>query len=148
MFPVRRRRFRRGYSLLDATAGVMLLVWVSLIFAASYPTAHRAARMTGDYSQATSVVQHKVDQLRAVGYGRLTGTELRNAGIIDPPVSGQPWRFEGVDGLATDLWNPVGTITLSAFSASTYRVTVRLEWQRSSSGQRSNHEVETLIANE
>lgn len=141
-------RSRRGFSLLDAAAGIYLLVSIVLIFAACYPTAHKTSRMNGSYSQAVSAVQHKVDQLRAVGYGRLTPVELRSAGIIDAPVGGQPYRFEGVDNIAASLWAPVATITIADVGPNTRRVTVRLEWQSDPRGQRSFHEVQALIANE
>jgi len=141
-------RSRRGFSLLDAAAGIYLLVSVVLIFAACYPTAQRTSRMNGSYSQAVSAVQHKIDQLRAVGYGRLTSGELRNAGIIDAPVAGQPFHFEGVDNLSAGLWAPAGTVTIASAGPNTRLVTVRLEWQSDPRGQRSFHEVQALIANE
>ena len=139
---------RRGFSLLDAAAGIFVLVWVILIFAASYPTSYRAARMNTSYSQAVAACQHKIDQMRSLGYGRLTSTELRSAGVIDVPVSGQPLHFEVTDGLATDLWSPSGTITISSAGTNLRLVVVHLDWQKSANGQRSSHEVRTIIANE
>ena len=146
----RRLWFRRlrGFSLLDAAAGIFLLVWVVLIFAAAYPTAHRSSRMSGSYSQAISAVQHKMDQLRAVGYGRLTASELEGASIIDPVTGPGPFHFESVDNLATDLWGAVGTITLTPAGANRMRVTIHVDWQQSPGGHRSTHEVQAIIANE
>src|SRR5689334_23282043 len=104
--------------------------------------------MSGAYSQAISAVQHKVDQLRAVGYGRLTAAELQAAGIIDAPTGPGAFHFETVDNLGTDLWNPVGTITLAPAGSNRMQVAVHIDWLQTPGGQRSSHEVQVLIANE
>ena len=50
-----------------------------------------ASRMVGNYQQASSLVQHKIDELRSVGYGRLDFTNLRTSGIIDAtPRAAEP----------------------------------------------------------
>ena len=53
------------------------------MFSAMLPMASKASRMVGSYQQAASMVQHKIDQCRAIGYGRLTYSELLTAGVID-----------------------------------------------------------------
>jgi hypothetical protein len=83
-----------------------------------------------------------------MGYGRLTRTELRTLNVIDATPTTQPYRFEGVEGLATDLWSPVGTISITDWSTRVKQVTVRLEWTQGTRGQRSFHEVQTFIASE
>jgi hypothetical protein len=105
--------------------------------------------MSGSYSQAISEVQHKVDQLRAVGYGRLTYTDLKAASIIDASPKASPYRFEAEDGLSTVLWDPIGTIAVSDVSTDLRQVTITLTWRRSSqSTQRSTHAVTILVTNE
>jgi hypothetical protein len=120
-----------------------------LVFAGFYPTAARCSKMSGSYSQAISEVQHKVDQIRAVGYGRLTYTDLKDAGIIDASPTASPFRFEAKDSLSTLLWSPVGTIAVTDVSTDLRQVTVTLTWLRSSqSTQRSSHAVTILVTNE
>lgn len=143
------RRARRGFSLIDTAIATLVMAAGVLIFAGFYPTAARCSRMSGNYSQAISEVQHKVDQLRAVGYGRLTYTDLKNAGIIDASPTASPYRFEEKDNLGTVLWDPIGTITVSDVSADLRQVVVSLSWRRApQSTQRSTHAVTILVTNE
>jgi Tfp pilus assembly protein PilV len=143
------RKLRNGYALIEVAVAMFLMVVGVMLFAILYPTAHRSARISSQYSQATSVVQHKIDQMRALGYGRLTYDELRAVGVIDAAPAGQPFRFEQVDAVAAQLKAPVGTISLAAAGAKLMRVTVRLEWQPvSDQTRRSSHEVAFLVAQE
>ncbi|MCC2671962.1 MAG: hypothetical protein K0Q72_4433 [Armatimonadetes bacterium] len=150
--PIRRRprRFgRRGYSLIDVALGSLVMAAGVLIFAAFYPTAARGSKMAGAYSQASSEVQHKVDQIRSVGYGRINYTDLKAAGIIDASPNASPFRFEQIDGLSNLLWSPIGTITVASAGTNLTQVTVTLTWLRApGSTQRSSHAVTILVTNE
>jgi hypothetical protein len=120
-----------------------------LTFGAFYPTAARTSRMSGNHSQAVSEVQHKVDQLRAVGYGRLTHSELSAARIIDPSPTGMPYRFDGVDGLANLLPNAQGTINITSAGTDLSRVTIRITWSGApAKANEGTHEVTILVANQ
>jgi prepilin-type N-terminal cleavage/methylation domain-containing protein len=144
-----RKRVRRGFTLVEIVVAVFLLAMAVLMFGAFYPTAARTSRMSGNHSQAISEVQHKVDQLRAVGYGRLTYSELRAASIIDASPNASPFRFEAVDNVATLLPNPVGTITVASAGTDLSRVTVRISWSGApSKAMEGSHEVTVLIANQ
>lgn len=146
---MRRSRQRRGYTLIEVAVAVFLMAMAVLTFSALYPTAAKSSRMSGNYAQATSAVQHKIDQLRAVGYGRLTYTELRSAGVIDASPTSVPFRFEAVDDLAQDLPTPVGTIALADASTDVIAATVRLQWGADSLKPMGGvHEVTVLIPNE
>lgn len=140
-------RPHRGFSLVELTVAVSVFALAALMFVALYPTASKAAKMTGSYSQAISIVQHKVDQLRAVGYGSLNYTNLANAGLIDTSTSTMPFHFEAVDGLANELKSPVGTINVSSYAANVSQVDISLTWQDGpgSPGTRT-HAVSILIA--
>ena len=143
------RPFRRGYSLIDVTLGALVMAAGVLVFAAFYPTAARGSRMAGAYSQSVSEVQHKVDQLRSVGYGRINYTDLKAAGIIDASPNASPYRFEVVDDLSSVLWSPVGTITVASAGTNLLQVTITLTWQRApGSTQRSSHAITILVTNE
>lgn len=149
MIPPRRRRARRGFSLIDTAIATLVMGAGILVFAGFYPTAARCSKMSGSYSQAISEVQHKADQLRAVGYGRLTYSDLKDAGIIDAAPNTSPYRFEAKDGLSSILWDPIGTIAVSNVSTDLRQVTINLSWRRApQSTQRSSHAVTILVTNE
>ncbi len=119
------------------------------LFASLYPTAAVNAHKSGQYAQAIGVVQHKVNQLRALGYGRLTYAELRAAGVVDAEPTSSPYAFTGPTGPGQSLCDAVGSITIEAAGPALSRVTVRLQWQSSSTRSvESSHEVIALIANE
>jgi hypothetical protein len=144
-----RRIGRRGTSLLEVALGALVMAGGILIFAAFYPTAARCSRMSGSYSQAISEVQHKIDQLRAIGYGRLNYSEMTAAGIIDPTPTSSPYRFEKVDDLKQVLWDPIGTIQITPAGANLAQATITLSWRRTAgSSERSTHAVTILITNE
>ncbi len=143
----RRAGVHRGLSLLDVVMGTMLIAFGVIAFASLYPTASQSARMTSEYSQAIAAVQHKVDQMRAIGYGRITYTDLKNIRVIDASPTVAPYRFDGVDSLANYFQNPVGTISVSAYSATIRSVTVTLTWN-SRPTKTSSHAITTLIAQE
>lgn len=142
-----RRRMRRGASLIDVVVGAMVMAGGVLSFAALYPTAAQSSRLASDYSQAIAAAQHKVDQLRAIGYGRLTYAEMKNAGLIDASPTASPFRFDGVDGLNSYLTLPTGTITLTSHSTGVTRAKISIRW-RSAIGRYSTHEVTVLVAQE
>jgi Tfp pilus assembly protein PilV len=144
-----RLRVRRGFSLIDVAIATLVMGAGILVFGAFYPTAARCAQMTGSYSQAISEVQHKIDQIRAVGYGRLTYTDLKAAGIIDTSPTASPYRFEAKDTLSNVLWDPIGTISVADTATDLRQVTVTLTWRRTAqSTQRSTHAITILVTNE
>ncbi len=144
---VRRKRGKRGVSLIDIVTGTMILAGGVLSYAALYPTAAQSSRLSTDYSQAMATCQHKVDQLRSIGHGRLNYSEMKAAGLIDNSPTSGSFRFEGVDSVSTYLKSPVGTITFTDISSGLTRATVRLQW-KSAITRTSTHEVQALIARE
>lgn len=144
-----RRGKRRGASLIEIVITIFLMAMAVMTFGGFYPTAARSSQMSGNHAQAISLVQHKVDQLRAMGYGRLTYTELRNAGVIDSTSTASPYRFEQIDGLSSQLPAAVGTIALASAGSDLMQVTIKVTWTgfpaKTNSG---TYEIKTLIANE
>lgn len=144
-----RVRRRRGQTLIDVIVATMVIAWGVLAFVAIYPSASRSSRTSADYAQACTATQHKIDQMRAIGYGRLNYADLRNGGIIDTTSNASPYRFEAIDGLSAAFWNPVGTITVSTVSTDLAKVTVRLEWKATPGRTTvSYHQVSAYIAND
>jgi hypothetical protein len=72
--------------------------------------------------------QHKIDQMRAIGYGRLNYSELRSAGIIDASPATMPYSFRGADGLDTYFPSPSGTIAIAATEEDIRMVTINITW--------------------
>jgi len=107
---------------------VTLVFAASMIYVALVPMALKGERMMASHQQATSLLQHKIDQLRGVGYGRLTYTELKDAGIIDSSPTSSPYRFTNVDRLTDYYKSATGTITVTDFDANNKRVVLTLTW--------------------
>lgn len=121
-------RGRRGFTLVEPLVGIFILALTGAMFYALMPTATKTGKMVGNSSQAASLVQHKIDQLRGVGYGRLTYKELSNAGIVDTSPNTSPFSFKVVDNLNSLYTNPVATVTVSDFTTDIRQVTVTLTW--------------------
>lgn len=118
-----------------------------MMFSALIPPAVKSERMMSSHQQATSLIQHKIDQLRGVGWGRLTYNELRDAEIIDASPTASPFRWDATDNLTTYYRAATGTITVENFDTSVKRVTVTLTWTGASARQGNGTlSVVTLIA--
>ncbi len=142
-----RAGLRRGALLTDLIFATFLFGMGVMIWLSVYPTADRSSRTVSSYSQAVSVLQHKADQLRAVGFGRLTFTELRNAGVVDATPNASPYRFDIADNLGALFTVPVGTMTITSPAADLRQVDLLLTWQNSL-GRSSSHAITVLIAQE
>jgi prepilin-type N-terminal cleavage/methylation domain-containing protein len=141
------RTHNRGFTLVEVMLSLMVLVVLTLIFAASVPVAHKTAKMSGQYSQALSLCQHKIDQLRAVGYGRIEYEELSDAGIIDDSPSYAPFSFVGVDQVANCLSHPTATLSL-AFGIDEVKVTAAVTWRSGTDRYKtSTASLSAIIAN-
>ena len=143
-----RRKGRGGFSAIEVAVGGLLLGAAILLFGALYPISLLNSEMSGQYTQATGIVQHKADQMRLLGYGRLTYDELQTAGIIDASANASPYHFTQVDALSSVLVNPSGTISVEPVVRDLVRVTVRLEWDSGpNQSRRRVHEVAFLVSN-
>ena len=143
------RRARRGTSLLEVVLAVFFMASAMLIFGALQPTSAKTSRVNGNYSQAVSLVQHKVDQLRAVGYGRLTYSELNAAGIIDTTPTAQPYHYETVDEIAQYLPSPTATVAFTSAGTDVMHVTITVAWQGApDKAMQGSYSAEVLIPNE
>ena len=121
-------RGKVGYTFIEVIISLSLVALGAIMFSAMMPMASRGARFVGNYQQASSLVQHKIDELRSVGYGRLTFSELRSAGIIDATPTTLPYSFTTSDSLTSIFPSATGTINLTDFSPTIKQVTVTLTW--------------------
>jgi prepilin-type N-terminal cleavage/methylation domain-containing protein len=126
-----RKRIRRkpGYTLIEVLVSLFVVSMGAIMYTSMLPMAAKGSRMVGNYQQASSLVQHKIDQLRAVGYGRLDYTDLlASLDIIDAAPTSSPYSFTTVDGLSSIYPGATGTIAISTYAANIKQVTVTLTW--------------------
>src|SRR5579875_2246469 len=62
----------RGFTMIEVCLALVVFLMMTLMFAAVFPTVVRGAKMSDNYTQATFLAQHKLDQLRASGFSRLS----------------------------------------------------------------------------
>ena len=119
---------KSGFTLIEALVAILVISMTAGIFFSLIPMAFKTGKMVGSHQQAASLVQHKIDQMRGVGFGRLNYSELVDAGVIDPTPASSPFSFRDVDGLGSIYAKPTGTITIQNLSASLKKVRVDLAW--------------------
>jgi prepilin-type N-terminal cleavage/methylation domain-containing protein len=129
------KRRRRGFTWIEVLASIFVVGITATLFGSLFPMAAKSQAMVANHQQALGLIQHKIDQMRAVGYGRLTYTELKDASIIDASPTVSPFRFDGVDGLSTIYPAATGTITITDFSTTIRQVSVTLTWTGSARRQ-------------
>ncbi|MBS1715784.1 MAG: hypothetical protein JST30_15765 [Armatimonadetes bacterium] len=114
--------------MLEVLIAILALGTAATVFAAYLPTAMNTGHMVGQYQQASSIVQHKIDQLRSVGYGRLTYDQLLAAGIIDESPKTAPYSFQKADKIDDHYVGTTATISVDPYSSDVKQVTVTLKW--------------------
>ena len=108
----RQHKSRQGFSLVEVMLALVIFTMMTLMFAAVFPVALRAAKYSANYSQAALIAQHKMDQVRGGGFDKLDYASLRGLGVVDAlasapsSVTPQAYSFSGVDNL---LGNGTGT---------------------------------------
>ncbi len=119
----------KGFTLVEVMISLITFAVLTLIFAATVPLAKKTAHMNGQYAQAISLCQHKIDQLRAVGYGRITYTELSDAGIIDDSPTTPPFSFNEVDQVEEYLPQPNATLNVESIGPNQLRIIASITWK-------------------
>jgi len=124
-------RSTRGFTLLEVMIAMMTLAAIIVIFAGSVVMAEKNAHVNSQYAQAISLCQHKIDQLRAVGFGRLNYTELNDAYIVDDSPTASPYQFAIVDEVNQYLPTPSTSLSIAASPSDSdvMVVTVSVTWR-------------------
>ena len=98
---------RSAFTLVEVMMSILVFGFLTVIFASSVIVSKSSSTMNGQYAQALSLCQHKIDRLRAVGFGRIKigYTELREAEIVDESPTTSPYTFTEVDSVRDYLAN-------------------------------------------
>jgi type II secretory pathway pseudopilin PulG len=121
-------RKKPGYTFVEIIVALGLVATATLAFGAMIPMAARSARTNANYQQAMCLIQHKIDQCRVVGWGRLNFAELRAAGIIDASPTSSPYHFETTDNLTSVYPSAQGTLEVSDVRGDIRQLTVTVRW--------------------
>ncbi|MCE5323808.1 type II secretion system GspH family protein [bacterium] len=110
----KKRMQSRGFTLIEVAASLLAFSVVVVIFASSILMAERSAHMNGQYAQALSLCQHKIDQARSVGFGQLDADSLLGAEIVDSVISSDVYSFAsaGNDNVASYLSDPTAIMSI------------------------------------
>jgi len=127
--PARKRRKSRrgGFTIAEIALALIVFTMMTLMFAAVFPMAVRGAQYSSNYAQATLVAQHKMDQIRSMGYKKTTmPSDLVGLNIIDSatPNANGSYNFTNADNLVSSGgvqgYFPAGsqgTVTISDYNA-------------------------------
>ena len=134
-----------GFSLLEAVLSIGLFLLTALMFGATAPIASRATTINSEYDQAVSFCQHKIDECRQLGYGRLDYADFISIPMIDASPSTAPFSFTAIDNLSTSkLAQVTGTLNVTTPAAplvtgALYKeVTVTVTWVSGTFAKRTN----------
>jgi len=145
---VSKKRANGGFTLIEVLLALAMLVVLTFVFTACATASRKVAKMNGQYSQAISLCQHKIDQLRAVGYGRVNYTELEDAEIIDGTPTSSPYSFKVVDDVAAYLPSPTATVRVQSIASNQLKVTATVTWRNTTyQTKTSTMSLSAIIAN-
>ena len=129
-----RNRRTGGFTLVEVGMATALLLMMGLLFGTAVPAILRAPQFSGNYMQASELVQHKIDQLRAAGFGTLSQpAQLQGLGIISSVNPNGTYDFTAADNLTGYFpAGSTGTITLAdnpnAQAHTLTDVTITIAW--------------------
>ncbi|WP_309721785.1 hypothetical protein [Armatimonas sp.] len=78
---MRNKRVKNAFTILEVVLALVVLMFMAIMVTAVVPISLRTVRTSSDFTQATSLVQHKVNQLQDAGYTNLTGPGLGQNGL-------------------------------------------------------------------
>ena len=78
---MRNKRVKNAFTILEVVMALVVLMFMAIMVTAVVPISLRTVRTSSDFTQATSLVQHKVNQLQDAGYTSITGPGLGQSGL-------------------------------------------------------------------
>lgn len=74
-------RPNHAFTIMEVVLSLVIVLFMVVMVAAVVPSSLRTSRYSADYSQAASLVQHKINQLQDAGYSGMTGPNLGGNGL-------------------------------------------------------------------
>lgn len=103
-----RKNRRSGFTLMESLLCLLVFGAVLITFSAAFPSVLHTSDKSAGSTQAALVAQHKIDQLRQLGYAQLRdAAALQLLGVIDAERNADgTYTFARVDGLADSAGRP------------------------------------------
>lgn len=144
------RRLSRGTTLIEVMAAVFVLMMTITAAGALFPLSSVLRDRSGGFSQAASIAQHKVEQIRHLDAGSIKPARLLTLGIIDaddPTSSGGAgvFRFTEADKLSSRFAGGQGQMLISGMGTSLVRIDVEIHW-KAFTGKQHKHRLTTFVA--
>jgi prepilin-type N-terminal cleavage/methylation domain-containing protein len=125
---MKRRGRRRGLTLIEVMAGVLVLALTLLAAMAMFPLSALLRDRSGSYSHAAAIAQRKLEQIRKLPAAQVSYAGLQSAGVIDAAAA-SPYPFTSVDRLSSELTAGSGSIQLSGVGTDLVRADVTVTWR-------------------
>jgi type II secretory pathway pseudopilin PulG len=92
-------RSPRAFTITEVVLSLLIVLFMVVMVAAVVPSSLRTSRYSADFSQAASLVQHKINQLQDAGYNGMNGPNLGGSGlaIVDGSPSAPATNPRGVE---------------------------------------------------
>ncbi|MCE5315253.1 MAG: prepilin-type N-terminal cleavage/methylation domain-containing protein [Armatimonadota bacterium] len=152
-----KRLRQRGFTLIEVAASLLAFSVVVITFASTMVMAYKTAHVNGQHAQALSLCQHKMDQMRAMGMGRIiVYDELSDAQVIDATSTTSPYSFTDIDSVADYLPDPETSLTITSpcddsdgvSNDGLAMVEITITWRaKAGDGKRSSVTIQGIVAN-
>jgi type II secretory pathway pseudopilin PulG len=134
---VQKKRFGRGFLLIEVLYAIFLVLTAALIVAATMPVATVSRTMSSQQDKAMDLAQKQMEAIRAAGFANCNAGQLASLGLIDSanPVGTNPSVFsftnsdsQNLDNPSTVLTSGAGTVEIDQLSLNMVRVTITVTW--------------------
>lgn len=98
---------RTAFTLVEIAIALFVFGMMVVLFGAIFPISTRAGHTGGNYAEASFLAQHKIDQIRNLGFAKLDGLHLAGQGVVDTNSDGTPVTVPNPAGL------PANTVSYS-----------------------------------
>jgi Tfp pilus assembly protein PilV len=139
-----RRTGRRGTTILETLAALLVLSSTVLLASAIFPAGGTLRHRSHTYTRAATIVQRKLEQIRRMPYEDLNYLELQAQGIVEPKPQGG-YCFDTIELLSQHFGGATSDVTLTNVAPDLLRVDVTLEWEGARRGQ-SRVDATTFVA--
>lgn len=125
---MKRFRSRRGTTLVEVMAAVLVLALTATAASAMFPLSAFLRDRSGGYARAAAILQRKIEQVRRQPFKSLSYANLKTAGIVDT-IDASSATFTTIDQLSTQLLQCEGKLVITNEDADSIRVDISLKWK-------------------